>query len=205
VSINPPPKKKGKDKIPQDIGSSQALILSKLGTVHANEKEEDFNVVPSIPSSLLPHADDLYIYYTRTHLLRGVSDSLQKSDLSNKPMRPGRSNQFSKAFREGLPVRCFLAIATTYFGRQTGKQDVCLKGMQRYGKALKDLNVALADDQMSKSLEVLDSVITMAFYEVGSCLSCHFLITCKSQSIGANVCSSSSRTIVVAGLGILGA
>jgi hypothetical protein len=181
-------------KSPEDAVFSQAVMLARNVSPSSNEAI-DFNILPSLPLSLFPHADDIYITYTRTHLLQGEASAHHALDLSDKPAH------ISKIFQEGLPVRSFLAAATTYFGRQTQQVDIMQKGLQRYGRALSDLNKALADEDMSRSLEVLDSVITMAFYEVSLPL-CQ-VDACECNCVEAHQYSFSSRTTAVAGSGIL--
>ncbi|OCK91521.1 uncharacterized protein K441DRAFT_664448 [Cenococcum geophilum 1.58] len=88
------------------------------------------------------------------NLLSGISYD------GDQPVRSEISEQ------QLLAERCFLSLATTYFGSQRRQSSITRKGLQLYGLALKDLNKALNNSSQHRSLD-LNSVVTMASFEVG--------------------------------------
>jgi len=93
--------------------------------------------------------------YTMANLLSGISydgDQPVKSEISEQ---------------QPLAERCFLSLATTYFGSQHRQSSIARGGLRLYGLALKDLNKALSNSSQYRSLDLLNSVVTMALFEVG--------------------------------------
>lgn len=76
-------------------------------------------------------------------------------------MKPEFSEQ------QPLAERCFLSLATTYFGSQHRQSSITRKGLQLYGLALKGLNKALSNPSQYRSLDLLNSEVTMALFGVG--------------------------------------
>jgi len=107
-------------------------------------------------------ADQIYISYTLTHFLRGQEEI--------EPILRGIDRTLSD--------RCFLAVATMYFGTQHQEKRVCEFGLQRYGDALRDLNKALRTERRVVSYDLLESVIIMTLFEVSQL---SFLFKYKNQ------------------------
>lgn len=93
--------------------------------------------------------DEVYIAYTLTHLLRGVDEDV--------PVQGVQRNLYNK---------CFTALATTYFGTQHREKSIFEHGLQRYGRALRDVNTTLGDRAKAMSFDTLESVVVMAVFEV---------------------------------------
>ncbi|UPX12199.1 uncharacterized protein EKO05_0002762 [Ascochyta rabiei] len=61
---------------------------------------------------------------------------------------------------------CFLALSTTYFGIKHHKMTVTSLGLRRYGAALQAVHEALADDNVSRIIDVIEAVMIMAVIEL---------------------------------------
>jgi hypothetical protein len=61
---------------------------------------------------------------------------------------------------------CFLALSTTYFGLKYHEQAVATRGLSQHGAALQTVHKALADEDASRSFDVLEAVMIMAVIEV---------------------------------------
>ena len=86
--------------------------------------------------SLLPFEDLIYLSYTQAHLLRG-GNYLGSTNIGD-PSGPGAS----------LTKSSILSLSTVFFGVQHHQEKTRKSGMQRYGATLKDLNLALADQNI---------------------------------------------------------
>jgi hypothetical protein len=84
-----------------------------------------------------------------THLLRGEDEAARLSGVERI-----------------LSDKCFVALATTYFGTQHHEKSISEYGLQRYGRALKDVNRALGDEKRVVGFDLMESVVIMALYEV---------------------------------------
>jgi hypothetical protein len=99
---------------------------------------------------ITPSQDDVYLSYTLSHLLRGqAQEDMALSGIDRR-----------------LADRCFLALATTYFGFQHEQRVVSEQGLQRYSHALRYLHGALGDTSKYWSYDLLESVVVMALFEV---------------------------------------
>lgn len=66
--------------------------------------------------------------------------------------------------QQPLAECCFLSLATKYFRSQHRQSSIARGGLQLYGLALKDLNKSLNNSSRYRSLDLLNSVVTMALF-----------------------------------------
>lgn len=105
----------------------------------------------SLGATICTPVDDIYVAYTMTHLLRGADEAARLRGVE----RP-------------LSDKCFIALATTYFGTQHHEKIISEYGLQRYGRALKDVNRALGDERRVVGYDLMESVVIMALFEVST-------------------------------------
>ena len=85
-------------------------------------------------------------------------------------------------FDRTIAAECFLALSTTYFGIKHHEKAVTTRGLSRYGAALQTLHEALADENASRSFDVLEAVMIMAVIEVRSLVKLWMLKLTKPSS-----------------------
>lgn len=129
--------------------NNQAVIPAKnSGPVLWNA---DTTLTLKFGATICTLVDEIYVSYTLTHLLRGVDEETP-----------------SQGVQRTLSNQCFMALATTYFGTQHQEKSIFEHGLQRYGKALKNVNMALGDPGRVIGYDLLESVVVMALFEVSS-------------------------------------
>lgn len=129
--------------------SDQAVIPTKTSEIMPGKAETTSTL--EFGATICTPVDEIYVTYTLTHLLRGVDEE-----------------DPSQGVQRTLSDQCFMALATTYFGTQHQEKSVFEHGLQRYGKALKDVNMALGDPGRVIGYDLLESVVVMALFEVSS-------------------------------------
>ncbi|USP74654.1 hypothetical protein yc1106_01928 [Curvularia clavata] len=95
----------------------------------------------------VPH-DDLYQAFTHSQLITGVETFT---------IDPG--------IDRSITAECFLALSTTYFGMKHHEKTVITQGLSRYSAALQTVHKALADENASRSFDVLEAVMIIAVVE----------------------------------------
>lgn len=98
----------------------------------------------------LPH-DIIFTTYTMSNLLRGTDESAVTPPGGDKILKE----------------KCFVALSTVYFGIEHREDSITRHGFQRYGHALAELNHALGDPTLRKSLDTFEAVGVMTLIEVG--------------------------------------
>lgn len=99
--------------------------------------------------------DEVYLTYTRSHLLREHGELWFDSQPS-----------------QSLAEKCLLALSTTYFGIDHLEWPITHLGMSRYGKVLSELNRDLSNPETCQSSDLLFAVIVMTLFEVSVCPHC---------------------------------
>ena len=135
----------------------QPLDARHTGTFPESDASWTFNGITE-SLGLSGFQDTVFVMYTSNNLLKGTHP-IYGPALQNLT-KPGAQ----------LAMDCLVTISTIYFGNRHRQEDIVRLGLQRYGKNLRELNRALAHPEHSKSIYVLDSVLTMTLLEV-----CHFL------------------------------
>lgn len=93
--------------------------------------------------------DDLYQAFTHSRLLNGIEAI---------SVDPG--------IDRAITGKCFLALSTTYFGIKHREKAVTAQGLSRYGTALQTVHEALANEDASRSFDLLEAVMIMQVIEV---------------------------------------
>jgi hypothetical protein len=160
MSKSPPkasPKLREKEKL-ERMEQTDAVMKAE----RPKEPQSLFQTEPImiLESLVCMPVDDIYVSYTLTHLLRGQEN-----------MEP-----ILKGLDRTLSDKCFLALATTYYGATHHEKVVSESGLQRYSGALKELNQALRVGKRVGSYDLLESVIIMTLFEVSSLLSLSILL-----------------------------
>ena len=95
--------------------------------------------------------EEILVRYANTHLVF-------PNDLDKIVLEPAMST--------GLTRQTFLALATTFFGTEQKDGTLVQQGLRQYSYAISRLNQALGDPKQYPTLDLLQSIVIMAMFEV---------------------------------------
>ncbi|KAF2791178.1 hypothetical protein K505DRAFT_376973 [Melanomma pulvis-pyrius CBS 109.77] len=95
----------------------------------------------------VPH-EDIFRAFIHSHLLLGNEEIVIAPEVDHP-----------------ISAQCFLALSATYFGIKHEQKAITQYGLRRYGSALSVVYKALANDDESRSFDVLEAVMIMALIE----------------------------------------
>lgn len=101
----------------------------------------------------------VFIQYTRSKQFSGLNSD-EVAPPEHGPEHEDRT-QINKAF---------LALSTTFFGIEHKENRLVSRGFHQYGQSLEYVHGALEDPSRYRSLDLLESIVTMALFEVRSLL-----------------------------------
>jgi hypothetical protein len=129
----------------EDSSSSENERIDSIAMYNPGSSAD--NVIFRLP---VAH-DDLVTAFTRYNLLPKNDHIVVSPEIDRR-----------------ITTQCFLALSYTYFGVKHYNKDITQSGLQKYGQSLSVLNNALADDDVSRSFDVLEAIMIMALIEVFS-------------------------------------
>ena len=106
----------------------------------------------------IPH-DDIFVNYTRAHVLRG----------------PDSEDIVTIGIDRSLTDMTFLALATTFFGAKHREAAIIQKGLGRYSGAIKVVNSAIGNPDRRQSFDLLEAIVVLSIFEVSHSFSRTFL------------------------------
>jgi hypothetical protein len=129
--------------------SANAALVSPM---NQNNADADSSTRIRYEYQLLPLEDNIFMSFTQANIM----DGHQHYATSLSWLAPEKGQ---------LALKCYLALSTTYFGAEHREPNLVRRGLYQYGKALRELNLALGDSSRCQSYDLLESVVVMATFE----------------------------------------
>lgn len=136
-----------------DIEESRELVPHSVSKNSAPEFTFGTDLLTTYQMPL--NLNDVFIQYTRSKLFAGLNSD-EVATPEHEPEHEDRT-QMNKAF---------LALSTTFFGIEHKENRLVSRGFHQYGQSLEYVHAALCDPTRYRSLDLLESIVTMALFEV---------------------------------------
>lgn len=129
---------------------SETAKTSLISPPSQDNAEVQSSLIIPFGSRILPPEDTIFLSYTHANLMDG------REHYASLALEPNKGQ---------LALKCYLALSTTYFGVEHRQPVLVRRGLNQYGKALTELNLALGNSSRCLSYDLLESVVVMAIFE----------------------------------------